>query len=198
MGGNQAVFARMMQAFRLEAAKQMQQLQQAQAQDDAAGIARVLHTLKGLAGSAGANLLAAQALQLERVLRFEGRLLPAHLHSLEQQWQAVEAWFDANPRSADTPPVAATSGESAPPSPRLPDPALADAVQQLVPLLEENNMQSLAACNALLAQFAAANMADAATLAKLHALQQAVNQLDFELALQLCSRLREGSTVPEV
>ena len=198
MGGNQTVFARMMQAFRLEAAKQMQQLQQAQVQADSASMARVLHTLKGLAGSAGANLLAAQALQLERVLRFEGRLLPAHLHSLAQQWQAVQAWFDANAFSADTPPNAATSGDAAPHAARLPDPALAEAVQQLVPLLEENNMQSLAACNALLAQSAVANMADAATLAKLHALQQAVNQLDFELALQLCSGLREGISVPEV
>jgi PAS domain S-box-containing protein len=195
-GGNSAVYQRLMAAFRQEAGKQMQQLHAFANQGDWRAASGALHTLKGLAGSAGATVLAARAQQLEVALKHSTVLLPEQLQMLEAQWQRLLAWLAAHPEIMAGVPLAAGPGGGVAPvasgDGAVPDmPACARALQELLGLLQDSNMQSLTACNRLVSTFgqpphgvAAPNWPDA-----LAALRQAINQLEFEHAAQLCQSL---------
>ena len=69
MGGLQQVYLMALRSFAVEVVKLAGQLRAARAAHDASAALPVLHTLKGLAGTVGADRLAALALLAEQALK---------------------------------------------------------------------------------------------------------------------------------
>ena len=68
-GGNEALLSRVLDSFAPELNKQLERLRELAAKDDGKGVAAVLHTLKGSAGTMGAQRFSLRAGELEEVVR---------------------------------------------------------------------------------------------------------------------------------
>ncbi|HEX8404553.1 MAG TPA: response regulator [Duganella sp.] len=89
MGGLQPVYLMALRSFAVEVVKLAAQLQSMRTARDASAALPVLHTLKGLAGTVGADRLAALALLAERALKEDAS---------PQAWDQLGLALDACPR----------------------------------------------------------------------------------------------------
>jgi PAS domain S-box-containing protein len=175
LGGRQALYERMVRSFMADAPAELQALSlhlAAGRRDDAA---RVLHTLRGLAGTVGASALAEATGAQERAWR-QG----AAQVDLAGLQSCMAATLDAlAPLVATDPPSAPGALDEAQAGAPL------ELLQQLRQLLADRNMRSVTAAEQLAARKAEGLAPEMAPLLA------AVTQLDFALALRLCDELLE-------
>jgi CheY-like chemotaxis protein len=185
MGGQQELYERLLPMFLENLVAIPAQLRELLAQGDTQSASRQLHTLKGLAGQMGVTALALEAVKGEKQL--------AGTPSPEQAAAAVEqacsAIMQASPGliALQQAFVAeqACEAEAKLPTVAIDRPALRIALHALVQLLENSDMQALAAIGQLQGQFAPA------LNEPLSALARVINALDFSQALTLCTGLLE-------
>ncbi|MFT7724119.1 MAG: response regulator [Roseateles sp.] len=172
LGGRQTLYDRLAAAFVQDAPAELAALRRHLRQGSVPEAARVLHTLRGLAGAVGAPALADLAGRQEQGLRAgpqAGRV------------QAVDA--DALQRLLDETLAALPAGPAPVPATTPAAPAPPDLLRQLRQLLAERNMRAVAVCEQLGAQV------DALAPAAREALAAAVARLDFAGALTACDAL---------
>lgn len=171
LGGRQALYDRLVKSFIADAPAELEALAGHLAQGRLADAARVLHTLRGLAGSVGGSALAAFAGVQEHLLTGGAeRVDTAGLRAvLKQTLDALGAL------SAAASPAPSSTPEAAP------DPAT--LLRQLRVLLAERNMRSVTAAEQLAGLQVDGGGEDMA------ALVSAVAKLDFSRALKACDDL---------
>ena len=186
--GKQPLYLNMLRKFRAAAQHTLADVAAALAAGDVATAERLAHTLKGTAASIGAEPVQAQAARLETALREQrlpaeiDPLLAACAQVLDPLLAQLGAALPPDPTAAPTPVVAPSFDRA----------ALQRVVQQLVPLLADDD----SACEELWDRHAALLQAglgpQAATVENalrgfdyetaLHTLQQAANALGLEVA----------------
>jgi signal transduction histidine kinase/DNA-binding response OmpR family regulator len=187
IGGKRALYAELMRSFRRQGQAMLDELRQFLAQDERTGSLRVAHTLKGMAGSIGAHRLADSADRIERSLK-QGESPTAQdslLTELEARMQDALAALEnlaAEFGATDTPVPTATS--SAPPDKT----ALLALLAELDTQLEGRKMKA----TRVFADFK--HQAGGNFESFLTPIEEALNQLNFQLALQHCQHLREELT----
>jgi HPt (histidine-containing phosphotransfer) domain-containing protein len=182
MAGQQELYERLLPMFLENLTAMPEQLQALLVQGDTQAASRLLHSLKGLAGQMGATALAQEAAKGEQQLAGT----PAPEQAATAVEQACGAILQAAPglialqqafaaqQSADVPTASAES---------LDRQGLLLALRALLQLLNNADMQALAAIGALQSQFAPALSGPLNTLAS------AINVLEFERAQGLCAAL---------
>lgn len=196
LGGNHALYARLLRDFVRTQSSCAQQARQALHAQDWPLAERLLHTFKGLAATLGLPALGAQAEAALQPLRQRHQrlhdpdaastgLAPTWqaLDALEQLWQpavdplltASAAWLLAE-RSAATAAVQPSAPDSAAPSPTTTAAVTLAQLQALHAALQAHNMQALTLIQPLAKQ--------SNTLAG--PLCQAIEALDFDHAAHLC------------
>jgi HPt (histidine-containing phosphotransfer) domain-containing protein len=191
LGGNRALYARLLQSFSHSALAQVTVLQTCIAQQQWPEAIHCLHTLKGGAGTVGAMTLATLAETGER--RCKQRLNTSTssdhdrhaderlLHELREQIALLLA-NAAEPSSApaDSRLLSSTALDRV---------ALSASLSELAMLLQQRNMRATRLCTQLNAQYGAILGAQLATLV------QAVEQLDMDHALVACNALNQAISV---
>lgn len=171
LGGRQALYDRLVKSFIADAPAELDALAGHLAQGRVGDAARVLHTLRGLAGSVGGSALAAFAGVQEHVLPGGAeRVDMAGLRAaLRQTLDALGALSSAAPSApSSAPDVGADPGT---------------LLRQLRVLLAERNMRSVTAAE----QLAGVQVDGGGE--ELAALVSAVAKLDFSRALKACDDL---------
>jgi PAS domain S-box-containing protein len=192
LGGNLAFYQRLLQTFRHEAVAQATQLRQMQASEDWPGVLRTWHTLKGLAGSAGAPALAALAARGEALLKpfvLAHSWPDAPAHAQLQAWaddmplllEQAMAQLPIPPEVTDSAATPATTTGAAAALPRYDPAETLPALAELLALLQAGNMRSIALTAELQQRFGAGVVSPN--------LRDAVDALDFERAVLECQRL---------
>jgi HPt (histidine-containing phosphotransfer) domain-containing protein len=200
LGNQRGVYQRMLRGFVRDLAAMPDQMRAQVAQGDGAHLARLLHTLKGLAATLGAKRLSAAAAGAEKAVtaRMRGATAPEDALAapeLQADIAAVVAAIEvAGPGLASL--LQALQALDAPPTPA------ADAPAAPVVPASATGGDGLLSCLRLLAtQLADADMAATDTMAtltqrfgatlgaRLTPLDEALLGLDFELGLRLCASL---------
>ncbi|HTJ97521.1 MAG TPA: response regulator [Rhodocyclaceae bacterium] len=173
VGDNQSLYGRLAQAFCSDAPQLMEEINAAHASKSDT-VSRLLHTLKGIAGAVGADQLVIAIKQAEAQLQGGNEMAPEVLsgiaHLLSRSCQALRQEFDSAPAQEYS---AATTNLV----------ELRDKLSTLSSLLQNKNMRATQACLEL-----------QQALGEKHAeivrqLAEAVNRLDFKLALTHCQTL---------
>ncbi|MGH1409681.1 MAG: ATP-binding protein [Aeromonas sp.] len=179
MGGDSALYRNMLQRFCNGQQGFEASFQSAWVSDDKVTARRLAHTLKGSASTIGATSVAMQAAQLERACE-DGddagvaTRLPSLMAELKPLLSGLEAALAASPIA-----VVASRGIDAE--------ILAAQLQQLGALLAQSDAQALALCQ----QIEAALVGCVSPLqAAFQEVSRAVNEFEFDLALQLLASLR--------
>ena len=181
LGGNQATYARALQAFPRESRTLSERLRAAAQDGQRNSAAQILHNLKGIAALVGAQALATLAADVEHAL----------LASTSQPWPSLDPLFDACVSAADHAGKRAAFYSPAVPPPQAPDQlALSDQLNRLAQLLDASNMAALSAFDEL------ERLNLPAHQSTLDALGQAIRALDFSAGLELCTTLQR--TLAEV
>jgi CheY-like chemotaxis protein/HPt (histidine-containing phosphotransfer) domain-containing protein len=193
LGGQRAVYQRMLRGFLRELAALPDQLRSQMALADGGHAARLLHTLKGLAATLGAKSLSATAASAEQTLA-----IGAPVNSLETRAEVLASVLAVIESSApglasllsalqalDEPPAPADS--VAPANVAIaPQPVAAGgadyaaSLRQLAAQLADTDMAATDTMAALMRQYGATQGAVLAPL------DEALLGLDFELGLRLC------------
>ena len=194
LGGKREVYLRMLRTFVNDLAAMPELLLGLAAQADVAALARLLHTLKGLAATLGATALAAEAGRGEKELNYlpratESAAAPADASAAAQS--AVHAMRAAGPGlAALLHALHAAAASNSPPSsgpvaatPSLDRHALGRALRGLAEQLRSSDMAATDAVIELQRGFGAALGAPLQTLG------DAIGALDFERALRHCNAL---------
>ena len=171
LGGRQALYDRLVKSFIADAPAELEALAGHLAQGRVGDAARVLHTLRGLAGSVGGSALAAFAGVQEHVL--PGGAERVDMAGLRA---AMKQTLDALGALSSTAAPAPLSVPEAAPDP-------ATLLRQLRVLLAERNMRSVTAAE----QLAGVHVDGGGE--ELAALVSAVAKLDFSRALKACDDL---------
>jgi CheY-like chemotaxis protein len=180
LGHNLGLHQRMLRTFVKDLADLPAQLAACVAKDDVQSAARLLHTLKGQAGTLGTMTLSAEAARCEKQLT--AGLAPSDAHVLVQQVSAaitaaspgVAALLQAL-QTAETP-IAA-------PAKSLDTDAVLTQLRVITRHLQNADMAATDAMTDLQRQVAGA-LGD-----RLQAVDEAVGALDFDRALRLCNAL---------
>ncbi|MCC7483566.1 MAG: response regulator [Burkholderiales bacterium] len=176
VAGNVALYRNLLARFADGQAGTPDAVRDALAAGDGAGAERLAHTLKGVAGNIGAREVQEAAAQVERAVR-EGAAVDAPLAALARVLGPVISALRGAPGSAPGPAAGgATAGEDA-----------ARMVERLAALLADSD----GATADYLAQHAA-SLKDALGAQHFAALRKAVDDYDFEAALE---RLRAANGV---
>ncbi|MBG6223110.1 MULTISPECIES: response regulator [unclassified Janthinobacterium] len=175
LGGNQATYARALQAFPGESRTLSERLRAAALEGQRSSAAQILHNLKGIAALVGAEALATLAAEVEHAL----------LASTSQPWPSLDPLFDACVSAADHAGQRAAFYSPAALPPRAPDqPLLAAQLDRLAQLLAASNMLALSVFDELEGMHLPAHQHT------LDALGQAIRALDFSAGLELCTALK--------
>ncbi|MBC7919239.1 MAG: PAS domain S-box protein [Rhodoferax sp.] len=178
LGGNMALYRQILQTFLVEIAAVPAQLYALIKSEDYDGARRLVHTIKGLSLTVGAQHLSQICKDAQQALRTapaDPSWLPRVAQAVEStvvELQVVQSSLAAPPQ-ADAQPLAVTLEPS----------ALREGLLALQPLLRDSDLQALEVFARLQHQ---PSPADAATWA---ALQSAMMALDFALAHTLCDTL---------
>ena len=185
LGGDFDLYTQIAQLFQADAVVQMDELQRYLAHEQHSDAARCAHTLKGLAGTLGANALAAACAQLESALKAKPPAAPGLLGQVQTQLSLSLVQLEALTAAAAAPTAQAAD---------LPTPAdldlsaLAPALRELSGLLQDSNMRSTVVSAQLREQFGS-------TLGEPFAqLDHAIQQLNFGAALAHCQALLDTWT----
>jgi two-component system sensor histidine kinase/response regulator len=174
VGGNQDLHVRLLSKFVDHHAHAGQEVRDALAQGDTATAERAAHTVRGVAGNVGLNGVAAAAQALEGALHNgadTATLLPALEAAIAHAVQVLKMEFPATVLTT------ADLTEAAPPTIR--DADFEQHLEQLTTLLRDSDSAAI--------DFVAAHQASLRSglpSERFHALQQALDQYDFELALE--------------
>ena len=133
IGDDEQLIARLLIQFQQESKQLPEQLQALLEQQDTSGAARLVHTLKGHAGTFGAQPLAQSAKRVELAIREENftelKSLQSELFELLSQLQlAITAWLDQH---------------KSPAPPLLPTNEFHEKLKMLGFLLQESNLSAL-------------------------------------------------------
>ena len=181
LGGKAAVYRDMLQRFVDDLARWPAGLRgQEDAPDNAAAVL-VLHTVKGVAATLGADALAAEAAQGEKALLAGGTPAAAR-HTLASAAAAIDAAGPALQALLDVLQPAAPAATDMP-NAGIDDPHLREGLLQLAELLRNSDMGAMEALGGLQAQFATA------LGARMQPLAAAVAALEFDPALRHCLAL---------
>jgi len=168
LGGRQALYDRLVSSFAQGVPAEMEALRGHLRQASLSDAVRVLHTLRGLAASVGADALAAMAGEQEQAVRSQADVEAADLDALQRL--LAQSLVALAPAPAPAP--------SAPADPL-------ESLRQLRQLLAERNMRSVALCEQLATQAAALGPG-------FEVLSAAVARLDFATAATACDRLLDS------
>jgi len=181
IGGSTALFLKMTAMFVRDTSALAADLQRQVLGEDKEAAVRLLHTLKGTAGTVGATALADYARRTEQRLRLTAstRSMPFSAEEfatcIRQSCQALQAYADGLAAKAT---VAGDAGAA------LDKPAIARLLDQLDALMRTRNMRALAMLDELRAAYGTAS-AD-----RLDALERSMNDLDFPSSLECTRTLR--------
>ncbi len=183
LGGKAEIYRLMLQRFVDDLARLPAELQGLASAANSEAAADVLHTVKGVAATLGADSLAATAADGEKALR-AGAAPAARRQRIGVACAAFETAGPALQALLDT------LRPATPPTPAAPAagfdrPALRQGLHHLASLLRNSDMGALEALSSLQAQFAGA------LGERLRALENAVAGLDFDHALCHCTKLLE-------
>lgn len=168
---NQRLFVDLIRQFALDHSDVVQQVRHFLRQGDRQNAARTLHTLKGVAGTLGAQALARQAADMESSIKAGTRLDENDTLLGDLQNHLAEALLTLQ-GVADAFRLAQADGSATPADPAR----LHEHLDALENLLLENNMRALDVYTALKCEFGD-------TLGeRLAALDEAMNRLDFAAA----------------
>jgi HPt (histidine-containing phosphotransfer) domain-containing protein len=189
LGGKPDVYARLLGRFLDDLADLPGQLQGHVAQGDTAAMARLLHTVKGVAATLGASGLAAEAARGEKQLAAPsapadaGQALASVCAAIEASAPGLRVVLLALQQTLRTDPLAPTAASAGV------DPAdhaaLRQSLRHLAELLRHSDMDAIEAMASLQRQFAGA------LGARLQALDESIAGLEFEPALRHCDQLIE-------
>ncbi len=183
-GGNLSVYRLALRGFAPEQARLLDALPARADQLTMTEARKVLHTLKGLAGTVGAHALAGHAARLEQALLADG---------WERRWDSERAALaraaqQAGARSSELELELGASAPPAAPGAVLDAPMLRAALAQLHTLLSASNLDALAL-------FATVRRdVDPRWRARFFALGEAIDQCEFTLAARLCSALLDADS----
>jgi PAS domain S-box-containing protein len=185
MAGQQELYERLLPMFLENLMSMPEQLRALQAQGDTQSASRLLHTLKGLAGQMGVTALALEAAQGEQQLLAS----PSAEQAATTVAHACQVIVNAGPgllalQQAFLAQHTQAAG-AAEPRAELDTPTLVAALHTLGQYLKASDMQALACVTNVQAQFGAG------VGARLQALSNAVHELDFAQAQQICAELIE-------
>jgi HPt (histidine-containing phosphotransfer) domain-containing protein len=189
LGGNQALYQRVLQSFLQDLARLPEQLDNCLASADLGGAARLLHTLKGLASTVGANPLAAVARKAElsvkdaqtQQLSLDAKALTGELRAAMDRAQAAMQLLAQ--------PLATASGknhiDAAPTDSLTPSSQAANisTLRELQTLLKTSNMHAIDVYDQWQRS---CSLTDSPELQRL---RQAMLSFDFEQAAQACQLL---------
>jgi signal transduction histidine kinase/CheY-like chemotaxis protein len=196
LGGDSALYARLLQSFSHSALAQLSELQACVAQQQWLEAMRCLHTLKGGAGTVGAMALAKVAAIGEG--RFKRRLNAPGSTSFDRHaddllLQELHTQIAALPlprpdlaRPSPLLPTAAAPMQLFPSNVQFDRAALSGSLTELAVLLQQHNMRATRLCTALKVQYGPA------LGSQFDALEQAVEQLDMPQALAACNALNRA------
>jgi HPt (histidine-containing phosphotransfer) domain-containing protein len=182
VAGNAALYRRLLQRFVADQATTAADIEQALAAHNQPLAERLTHTVKGVAGNIGAMALHQAAKQLETVIKANDdearpRLLAAFTAELQQVVAALAVIMPDKAAEADNAPVR---------KPRAVQPRLL----KLYDLLVDNDGETLSYLDdireALAGAFAPAALAQ---------FEEAVNQFDFDHALELLRRIAADAQI---
>ena len=189
LGGKPDVYARLLRKFLDDLADLPGQLQGHTAQGDTTAMARLLHTVKGVAATLGASGLAAEAARGEQQLVAHsapadaGQALASVCAAIEASAPGLRVVLLALQQTLRTDPLAPTAASAGV------DPAdhaaLRQSLRHLAELLRHSDMDAIEAMASLQRQFAGA------LGARLQALDESIAGLEFEPALRHCDQLIE-------
>ena len=183
LGGKADVYRHMLQRFVDDLARLPAELHGLATAADSEAAARVLHTVKGVAATLGADALAAEAARGETVVQ-RASTPAAVRQALAAAGAAIEA---AGPVLQDLLDTLLPAGPALPASPaaEIDRPALRRGLHHLAALLRNSDMGAMEALSGLQGRFAG-------TLGeRFRALDAAVAGLDFDPALRHCTQLLE-------
>lgn len=185
LGGDIPLLQKMLSLFGAELADFPEQLDRLIAQRDWRAASRLLHTIKGLAAQLGATHLSHSASKGERLLNEEPIPAPEAmedlLHEIKDRAQSVQAGMVELSQMLQGKAVNADAAEG-----KHTD-SLDSALNALILLLQNSDMAALEAMNQLQATFGH-QVGEA-----LSPLSQAINQLDFALAMQIAQALLDNA-----
>jgi CheY-like chemotaxis protein len=184
LGGNQAVYQRMLRSFVKDLADMPAQLRTQLAHAEFVAASHVLHTLKGLAATLGANALAAEAAQGEKRLA-SGAATDAATDAVAAACRAIAA---AEPGLVALLQALQAAQAADAQAPTTPAEALdADVLQAELRLIAEQLRNAdMAATDAMVALQRRFGVSIGLLL---QPLDEAIGGLDFERALSLCDDL---------
>ncbi len=175
-GDDDSLIAQLLMQFQSETRQFHEQLDHYLADQDLTAAARLVHTLKGHAGTFGSARLANQARQVELAIREKRSaelvmLLPELFESLDELHNAIAFW------------LARQEGKNDHIAP-LNEHEFNEQMLTLENLLQENNIAALDQFDAL-----RVSLAQRCELAQLNTLIAAIEALNFQLAAQLLHQL---------
>ena len=191
LGGNRAVYQRMLRSFIKDLAGMPAQLQTQLAHAEFVAASHVLHTLKGLAATLGATALAAEAAHGEKQLAGDAAI-DAATDVVAAACRAIAA---AGPGLAGLlQALQATQAMDAQASAAPAEPLDADALQtELHSIAEQLRNADMAATDAMAALQRRFGVSIGSLL---QPLDEAIGELDFERALSLCNDLIHHGAAP--
>ncbi len=178
LGGNAALYLQILQAFLVEIAAAPTQLEALLKSRDSIGAARLLHTIKGLSSTVGAQHLSQVCKDAEHSLKTSSEgtsLVPRLALAVERttaELQAVQSTLATAPQADAPPPIAQPDAV-----------VLLQGLQTLRLLLRDSDMQALEVFARLQHQPSPTDVA------AWQALQSAMMSLDFAQALTHCDTL---------
>ena len=181
LGDDDQLIARLLIQFQQETRQLHAQLKQYLADHDQAAAARLIHTLKGHAGTFGAARLAKLSRQIEQAIREErsaeqATLLPELFASLDELHHAITLWL-------------ARHEDQGCEADALSEPEFQAKLRQLESLLQAQNLAALD----LFADLRL-SLLQRGSLPTINSLIAAIEALDFKLASQLLRQLAPYST----
>jgi HPt (histidine-containing phosphotransfer) domain-containing protein len=181
LGGNQALYARVLQSFLQEIASLPEQLEASLGSTDLTTAARLLHTLKGLSSTVGADHLAGVARQAELSVKAakDANTPPDTATLLSELRAALSSTHSAMTQ------VATSFASEAAIAPAAPANAQEDVakLRNLLALLEASDMAATEVYEELRASYADSDSAD------FQRLRVAMDELDFDKAAKACRAL---------
>jgi len=181
MGGKQDIYGRMLGNFIKDLALMSGQLRSLIEEGDTVSAARLMHTLKGVAATLGADALSAVAASCEKQLNTQPAAASDAIGPACAAIDAAGAGFETLLQELLSP-----QSTQAGPAMGLDDRMFIEALSALAGQLRNADM---AATDAM-AELRRRCGPDFAS--KLAPLQEAIGNLEFELALQICNELIEG------
>jgi CheY-like chemotaxis protein len=180
LGGNKVMFSQVLQRFTRDLLRPADELAELLHAGDPVQAARLLHTLKGLAATVGANLLSTTAAELEQRILFGGAQDHAALvQTLRQALDATAVALDPVVRKYAQ--IHAMQQASHPAT--APQTDLAAALRELRTLLQSSDMAALQAYASLRNAFSQAMGTHVGLM------DQALVDLDFPTAIRHCDAL---------